>query len=283
MKPIFKTVAILGLGLIGGSIALEIKRKNLASKVIGVSRSLSNRRIALKRKAVDQAYPAIGDFLREADLVILATPVGTVISFLKKIQPFLNSKTLVTDVGSTKEEIVRFASKFKKLYFIGGHPIAGTEHSGMKAAELDLFKKKKWILTPTVSTPLTLRNRLCRLIRALGAQVVMIDAEKHDRIFAAVSHLPNLLAYTLSNTIEDLKNPQFAKFAGSSLREMTRVASSSPEMWRDISLSNRVELLRVIKQFETEMEKFKRILSRGEEGLLLKFFERGKRFREQLS
>lgn len=283
MKPIFKTVAIIGLGLIGGSIALEIKRKNLASKVIGVSRSVNNRRIALKRKAVDHAYPHLGDFLQEVDLVILATPVGTVISFLKKIQPFLNPKSLVTDVGSTKEEIVRFASKFKKLYFIGGHPIAGTEHSGMKAAELDLFKKKKWILTPTVSTPASLRNRLCRLIRAFGAQVVMIDAERHDRIFAAVSHLPNLLAYTLSNTIETLKNPQFAKFAGSSFRDMTRVASSSPEMWRDISLSNRVELLRVIKQFETEMEKFKRILSRGEEGLLLKFFERGKRFREQLS
>ncbi len=282
MKPVFKTVAIIGLGLIGGSIALEIKRKNLALKVIGVSRSLSNRRVALKRKAVDQAYPNLGDFLQEADLVILATPVGTVISFLKKIQPFLNPKVLVTDVGSTKEEIVRFASKFKKLYFIGGHPIAGTEHSGMKAAELDLFKKKKWILTPTVSTPASLRNRLCRLIRAFGSQIVMIDAERHDRIFAAVSHLPNLLAYTLSNTIETLKNPQFAKFAGSSFRDMTRVASSSPEMWRDISLSNRVELLRVIKQFETEIERFKRILNQGEEASLLKFFERGKKFREQI-
>ena len=224
MKPIFPTVVVIGLGLIGGSIALEIKKKNLSEKIIGVSRSRSNRQIALRRKAVDKTYSQIGCFIQQADLVILATPVGTIPSLLRAIQPFLKPKTLVTDVGSTKEEIVHFASKLKKICFIGGHPISGTEKSGMKAAELDLFKKKKWILTPTLSASVRLRAKLCRLIRAFGAQIVMMDPEKHDRIFAVVSHLPNVLAYTLANTIDSLRRPQFLNLAGPSLRDMTRVA-----------------------------------------------------------
>ncbi len=281
MKPLFPTVAIVGLGLMGGSIALELKKKKLASCVIGVSRSNVNRKSALKRRAVDEAHAQIGPFLARADLVVLATPVRTILPLLKECLPHLGKNTLVTDVGSAKGEIVREASKLSCL-FIGGHPIAGTERSGMDSATLDLFKKKKWILTPTSQVKATLRHRLMRLIRALGSEVLLMDPDEHDKIFAAVSHLPNLLAYTLMNSLCDFDRAKIRKMAGSSLLGMTRVASSPPEMWRDILLSNRVEVLRRIFRFEVELKKLKNALQAGDEKKIFKFLAWGKKLKDQL-
>jgi prephenate dehydrogenase len=276
MKPIFPNIVIIGLGLIGGSIALELKKRKLALQVIGVSRSEENRKEALRLKAVDQVYSKVGPFISQADLVVIATPVMKIIPLLHEMKKHLKKDALVTDVGSVKENIVREASQIKNCHLIGGHPIAGTERSGMKSAELNLFKNKKWILTPLASSSKTHLNKISRLIRALGAQVVFMDPSDHDRIFAAVSHLPNLIAYTLSNAVLSLQDPKIPKLSGSSLRDMTRVAASPPEMWRDICLTNQKELLRMIHRFEGELEKFKRAIEKGEERVLLKMFERGR-------
>ncbi len=281
MKPLFSHITIIGLGLIGGSIALEIKKKKLARHVVGVSTSLENRERALQLKAVDEAFASVGDFIEDSDLIIIATPVGLILPFLCQIKNHLKPDALVTDVGSVKGEIVREASRLKGLNFIGGHPIAGTEKSGMKAAQLNLFKKKKWILTPTSKVSAVLRKKLIRWIRALGSEVVLMDPAEHDRIFAAVSHLPNLLAYALTNTVESLQDPRLLKLAGSSFRDITRVASSSPKMWRDICISNRVEILRTLRRFETELARFKQSIENGLETNLLKSFERGKKFRDE--
>ncbi|MFO1519233.1 MAG: prephenate dehydrogenase/arogenate dehydrogenase family protein [bacterium] len=282
MKPLFPEVVIVGLGLIGGSLALELKKKKAALRVVGVSTSAENRDEALRRKAVDEAYAKPGDFLRRADLVVIATPVSKILPLLQQIKKFLKKGALVTDVGSVKGEIVRQASRLKDCQFIGGHPIAGTEKSGMKAAQLDLFQKRKWILTPTVRAQAGLRKKLIRWIRALGAEVVLMDPADHDRIFAAVSHLPNLLAYTLANAVESLKDPKALSLSGSSLRDMTRVAGSPPEMWRDICIENRVEVLRMVRRFESEFNKFKQAIEKGWEADLYQLFEKGKKFRDKL-
>jgi prephenate dehydrogenase len=283
MKPIFPHVSIIGLGLIGGSIALELKSRGLAAKVVGVATTEMNRALALRRKAVDEAYPAIGEFLTQTDLVVIATPVGKILPLLQQIQKHLKPSALITDVGSVKGEIVRESGKVKKLNFIGGHPIAGTEKSGMKSAELDLFRKKKWILTPTPRVKPALRKKLMRWVKALGAEVVIMDPAEHDRIFAAVSHLPNLLGYALANSVGSLDDPKALVLAGSSLRDMTRVAASPPEMWRDICIVNRLEILRMIRRFEAEFEKFNKAGDDGDEADLNRLFERGNRFREKLS
>src|SRR5262245_6175283 len=279
MRPFFPNVAIIGLGLIGGSIALELKRKHLAKKVVGVSRSRGNRREALRRKAVDEAFSRVGSFLSEADLVVLATPVNTVLSLLKEIRPFLKKEALVTDVGSVKAPIAGGGFKIFKSSFIGGHPIAGTEKSGMGAAQLGLFRGRKWILTPSAGTPRSSLTRLKGFVKALGAEVVEIDAQVHDRIFSAVSHLPNVLAYALANTVASLNDSKALRLAGGSLRDMTRLAESPPEMWRDISLANRDNVLRMIGRFEGELKKFRKALRKGGGKDLMRLFKNGREFK----
>ncbi|MBL7685500.1 MAG: prephenate dehydrogenase/arogenate dehydrogenase family protein, partial [Deltaproteobacteria bacterium] len=215
MKAIFSKVAIVGLGLIGGSLALEIKKRKMATQVFGISTSAENREEALRRHAVDEAFAKGGDFLSEVDLVVVATPVGKIVPILQQLKPFLKTDALVTDVGSVKSDIIRKASKIKGLNFIGGHPIAGTEKSGMKAAQLKLFQKKNWILTPTPKVNSDLRKKLIRWIEQLGAKVILMDPSEHDRIFAAVSHLPNLLGYSLANTVASFKESKMLGMAGS--------------------------------------------------------------------
>jgi prephenate dehydrogenase len=282
VKPLFQNIAIVGLGLIGGSIALELKRKKLSPRIIGISRSAENRREALKLKAVDAAYSRVGSFLSEADLVILAAPVKAILPLLKNLKGFLKKDAMVTDVGSVKGEIVRAASRMKGFHFIGGHPIAGTERSGMKAAERDLFRGRKWILTPAPGTSKPCLKRLTSLIENLGARVVLMDPGEHDRIFSAVSHLPNVVAYALANAVASLEDPDLPRFAGSSLRDMTRVAGSPPEMWRDICLSNREEILRRMRNFEGVFGRLRKAVEKGNPSGLFKFFDQGRRFRKKL-
>ncbi len=282
MRPLFRKVLIIGLGLIGGSIALKSRQEGLAERVVGISPSEEDCRLALKRKAVDQAFLKIEDHFLDSDLIILATPVKQILPILQQILPRVSKKTLITDVGSVKREIIQQVAKFRKIHFIGGHPIAGTEESGMKAAQSDLFVGRKWILVPAIQTPVALRNKLSRWVKKLGSEVLWMDAHEHDQIFAATSHLPHVISYSLANTYEGMPPARLLRVMGPSMRDMTRVASSSPEMWRDICLANQKEILRMVHRFEVELGKFKRILESGNEKELFKILERGKKIRGTL-
>lgn len=280
-NPLFNQIVVVGLGLIGGSLALEIKRHKLARKVVGVSRSKQNRKEALRRKAVDEVYPKLSSFVSEADLVILATPVESIIQLLREVKQWASPQALITDVGSSKLQIVNEAKKINLKQFVGGHPIAGTENSGMKSAELNLFKNKKWILTPS-GNPLGY-SKLKLLLKTVGAEVLEMPAQEHDQVLAAVSHLPNIIAYTLANTVgEKSRRAKNIRFAGSSLKGMTRVAASPGEMWRDVCLSNGKEISKSVADFQSQLKIFQKALTQKDSQKLLNFFELGKKFRNEL-
>lgn len=261
----------MGLGLIGGSIALEIKKHKLAQTVMGVSRSRKNQSEALRQAAVDEVYPAIGDFLKTVDLIILATPPRTILKLIDQIQPYLAEQTLVTDVGSTKATLVAHARRYPKMNFIGGHPIAGTEQSGMQAAQLELFSGKHWILTPDEKTSRGSLLGLKRFLAPLGCRLSVMSPEAHDKTFALLSHLPNLISFALSRTVHLQKNEVDLKLAGSGFKGMTRLAMSPPEMWRDIWIENRAELLKAVRLFEAELAGFKKLIRSQNEEALLEF------------
>lgn len=276
----FRKVVIVGLGLIGGSLALEFKRSKFAEQVIGVSRSVQNRKIALECGAVDEVYADIDSFIADADLIILAIPVTNIVESLKKLKSLISSTALVTDVGSTKKKIVDEARRLKMKQFVGGHPIAGTEKSGMLAAELDLFSGKKWILTPNEKNPAL--KKFKAFLKRIGAEIVEIKAELHDQIFASTSHVPNLLAYALAATCAQKKAREKITFAGSSLKGMTRVASSPPEMWRDICLTNSKEISAALKDLQKQISKMQKAIDSQNPKALMTLLEQGRRFRKLL-
>jgi prephenate dehydrogenase len=258
MKP-FRQISILGLGLIGGSIALDVKKLRLAKRVVGYNRSPARRHLAKKLRACDEVTGDPRAAVRGADLVILATPVQTMLPLAKKIAPALEANALITDVGSTKVLLVKNLSKvFKgRGNYIGSHPIAGTEHSGMESALPGLFKNHWWLLTPqarTASAKVAYR-RLENFIRALGAKPAPMSPEQHDRILAIVSHLPHMAAFALMETALNQSPGKALSFAGTSFRDFTRVASSSAQMWAEIAIENRGSLLPMLSQFERSLKK----------------------------
>ncbi len=287
-------VVIIGTGLIGASVGLNLVTRRMASQVIGVGRSAANLKTARQRKAVHKGltirrtsdlFKGKGaQALREADLILLATPVQTALEFVeaipKELIASLQPGAVITDVGSTKQSIVKAAARRIKgpVTFIGGHPIAGRSVTGAKAALRDLFKDRAVILTPTKAAPAVLR-KVKRLWEVQGARVTIMTAAKHDQLLAHISHLPQLAAYSLINGIGDAK--ELVKFAGSGFRDTTRIAGSDPVMWRDISLDNRAALLKAMGKFEKEWNELKKALKRGDSKRLMQLFERAKRKRDK--
>lgn len=282
MKPIFQKVAILGLGLIGGSLALELKRLGLAKSVVGYNRSPESRRVALKRKACDAVFDDPQEAVKDADLVVLALPVRTIPNVAKIIAPFLKKGAVVTDVGSSKASLnseLRRAVP-RHAIWIGGHPIAGTENTGMASAETGLFKGRWWILTPEGKQKA--EPRLVRLLKAIGAKVKSMPAAEHDRVVAAISHLPHMLAFSLVHLASKGKKDRALEFAGSSFRDATRVAASSADMWVDISLDNRPAILAALKDYEKLLKALSRDIQGGREKSLKSFFESAAKIRRKL-
>ncbi|MCE9625886.1 MAG: prephenate dehydrogenase/arogenate dehydrogenase family protein [Deltaproteobacteria bacterium] len=284
MKAVFKNVAILGLGLIGGSIALELKKRRLAQRVVGYNRSAPSRRAALRLGACDAVFEDSRQAVKDADLVILATPVRSIPELATQIAPYLKVGALVTDVGSTKAALVKAAAKAlpKHAVFIGGHPIAGTENTGMASAELDLFQNRWWVLTPPQGKKSQALSRLTRWVKDLGAKPVSMSPEAHDRILGAVSHLPHVLAYALIHAVAKDSGGKALKFAGRSFRDVTRIAASSPDMWVDIALDNRGPLLDWLKKYEKVLVGIRRGIAAGDAKKLRTFFAEGAGLRRKL-
>ncbi|MGZ8294971.1 MAG: prephenate dehydrogenase [Telluria sp.] len=240
-------VVIFGVGLIGGSFALALKAAGAAASIVGVGRSPEAMARALELGIVDEVAGSVADAMRGADLVLVAAPVAQTQAILASLLPYLEAHTVVTDAGSTKSDVVvaaRAVLKDRVGQFVPGHPIAGRESNGPDAAIADLYRGKKAVLTPLPENSAVVVERVASAWRACGALVHTLSPQEHDKVFAAVSHLPHLLAYAL---VDDIANKPHAgllfQYAASGFRDFTRIAGSSPEMWRDISLANREALL----------------------------------------
>lgn len=279
----FNTVAILGLGLIGGSLALDLKARRLCRRVVGYNRSAKGRAAAKRRKACDAVFARPEDAVVGADLVVLATPVRHIPKLARAIAPHLKAGAVVTDVGSTKEGLVKAVERAlpRSAVFIGGHPIAGTEHSGMDAAEKNLFAGRWWILTPGKKNAKA-AARLKALARGLGAKVAVLAPREHDRFLAAVSHLPHVAAFSLVDAVWGFQGGRAIRYAGGSFRDVTRVAASSPEMWTDIALENRTAILDLTARFQKSLSRLRALIARGDAAGLQAFFAAASRARKKL-
>lgn len=279
-------LVIIGVGLIGGSFALALRNAGLVKHIVGVGRSRQNLQCAVERGVIDEIATDMASALHNADLVFLAMPVGQTAQTMAQIAPHLHANTIITDAGSTKQDVIAAARHHLPLqnrhHFVPGHPIAGTEQSGAQAAQADLYVNKHVILTPLPETSTDGVEQVSQLWQACGAQVSIMPADEHDQVLAATSHLPHLLAFTMMNHLNhstvDLKN--LLRFAGSGLRDFTRIAGSSPEMWRDICLANRETLLRQIDGYQNELKALQDMLENNNSEALEKAFSQARSVRD---
>jgi prephenate dehydrogenase len=281
----FPKVAVVGVGLIGGSFALALKQAKLCGHVVGVGRGAANLMLAMERGVIDAVEPDAGRAAADADLVYVATPVSHFESVLLSIKPALKAGAIVTDGGSTKRDVVaaaRAALGAKIHQFVPAHPIAGAEKSGAGAASAGLFRGKRLVLAPIAENDEKDVQALVALWTAFGARVSRMTPEEHDSVFGAVSHLPHVLAYALVSDIAG--RPDAARlfgYAGAGFRDFTRIASSHPEMWRDICIANRDRLLQDIEKFTDELAKIEKMLQAGDAAALEALFSRARSARER--
>lgn len=280
-----RKVAIIGVGLIGGSLGLVLKEKGVAESVVGIDIDIENLRTAKRLGIVDE-YTTHLEGVRDAELVVLATPVCTIIDLAERIKGCLKRGSIVTDVGSVKGEIVSRVEPMmpEGVHFVGGHPIAGTENSGAGAAFSSLFKGKRCILTPTDHTDEEALRKVKELWKLAGSEVVMMDPRRHDRICAAISHLPHIVAYTLVNAVGDIDidEEDVLRYSAGGFRDFTRVALSPPQMWRDICLLNREEILNMLNLYEERLRSVRAMIERGDGEGLEAEFERSRKIKERM-
>jgi prephenate dehydrogenase len=275
--PEFGKVVVFGVGLIGGSFALGLKAAGQVEEIVGFGRSLATLTQALDLGIIDRVGANPGQEVSDADIVLIATPVGQMPEIMARIAPYLGPQTVVTDGGSTKEDVVAAAREhFGKQVgqFVPAHPIAGAEYSGAAAARADLYREKKVMLTPLPENSVLNVAKVRSAWEWCGAQVHELPPSEHDRVFAAVSHLPHLLSYALVHDLAMRENSeQLFSYAASGFRDFTRIAASHPEMWRDICLSNRVALLEELDRFRTQLDELRVALQEGDGAALEKTFD----------
>jgi prephenate dehydrogenase len=259
---------VIGVGLIGGSFALALKKARMVRQVVGVGRSRKNLKDALRLGVIDKAETDAAHAVVGADLVLVGAPVGQMPGIFARIAPFLSAHTVVTDAGSTKQDVINAARKHLGSHFpmfVPAHPIAGTEHSGAAAAFPELFRDRNLILLPQKET----KAAAVRLVRsawaACGANIVRLEAVEHDEIFGAVSHLPHVVAFALVNLLGQRRDAKrLLGFSGGGLRDTVRIAGSSPEMWRDICVANRGALVPLLDGYISELEAARASLAAGD-------------------
>ena len=279
-------VAILGLGLIGGSIGLALTQSRFAAKVTGYDMEASTRGLALQNGAVDEVFASPEEAVQEADLVIMAVPVRQIVPLAGRIMPFLLPGAVLSDVGSTKSEIVREMESMLPdgVYFVGGHPMAGSERGGIAAADRYLLENAFYIITPTARTNPGALKELRSLIEAVGARPVELDPQKHDVIVATVSHLPHLVAAVLVNvagaTNGDSK--QVLGLAAGGFRDTTRIASGDPNLWLDILLSNKNYVLEALDRFQQALAETARAIAGANEDAITGFLGQAQQLRREI-
>jgi prephenate dehydrogenase len=283
----FETVAIVGVGLLGGSLGLALRERQRARRVIAVARRLETVQRALELGAADEGCTDLRESVQAADLVVLCTPVLTMPALVERFAGSLKPGAVVTDVGSTKAVLCRELPRRLRpeTPFVGGHPMAGSERTGVEAARADLFVDATYLLTPAAETPPEAVDRLERWVRELGARPVRLDPEGHDRAVAGISHLPHVVAAALVSAVASgagADRERLRQLIAGGFKSTTRIAASSPEMWRDICLTNREALLETLSQFEAELAHFVRALQERDGDGLLAAFEQARGARADL-
>ena len=279
-------LTIIGVGLIGGSLARALRKGGHVREVMGYGRNLAHLQEAVGLGVIDYAAVTLKEAAREADLVVVAVPVGSIPEIFSELTPGLEDGTIVTDVGSVKVPVIKAAQAAlgaRFPFFVPGHPIAGTERSGVGASDADLFRRRRVILTPEPETDTAAAARVRTMWQATGAEVVTMTAEQHDYVLAASSHLPHMLAYALVEMVVRMDDHRaiFDNAAGG-FRDFTRIASSDPVMWRDICLANREVLVPLLRQYRNDLGTLIKAVEEGNGEVLLELFARAKRARDTL-
>ncbi|MDP2693315.1 MAG: prephenate dehydrogenase/arogenate dehydrogenase family protein [Gallionella sp.] len=282
-EPQFKKVIIFGVGLIGGSFALALRKANTVGEVVGFGRSETTLQQARQLGIIDRIGQDAAAEAADADLILLATPVGQMAEIMARIAPHLGAHTLITDGGSTKSDVVRAVYAQlggKAAQFVPAHPIAGAELSGAAAARADLYAGKKVVLTPLPENTPEAVARVQAAWQACGANIHRLTYAEHDAVFAAVSHLPHLLSFALVHDLAQRDNRDLLlSFAASGFRDFTRIAASSPEMWRDICLANREALLQELQLYIAELTQMSAALAAGDAARLEQTFRTARELR----
>lgn len=276
---IYERVALIGLGLIAGSMALAIRQKGLAREVVGTARSPETRKIAEDINLVDRVVETNVEAVEGADLVVLAIPVGAMASVAREIAPHLKSGATVTDVGSVKRHVIEAVSPHIPygVFFIPGHPVAGTEHSGPRSGFPELFHNRWCLLITDEHTDEAALLRLRQLWRGFGAYVDEMDADHHDLVLAVTSHAPHLIAYTMVGVADDLRrvtDSEVINYSAAGFRDFTRIAASDPTMWRDVFLTNKDATLEILGRFTEELFALQRAIRTGDGEHLFEYFTR---------
>ena len=281
---LFGKMTIIGVGLLGASLAKACKERDLVEEVAGYGRNRENLEKARALKIIDHCPADLAEAVKDADLIVLCTPVTTIIPLIQNMIARIRPGSLITDVGSVKEPIVKEAEKLvpKGVFFVGSHPIAGGENSGLEASTANLYQGAKCIVTPTDKTNNSALEKISALWQAVGMQIINLSAEEHDFVFGAVSHLPHIVVYALMNTLGSLRtqdNREVTAFSGAGLKDITRIASSDPVMWRDICLSNRNHSLDLIDRFQNKLDEIRSTIEKGDGQALKEEFIAANKYR----
>jgi len=283
MNISFRNIAIIGVGLMGGSFALSFKSHGLKGKITGIGRRKENLVKAKEQGIIDKYSLQPSEGVKNADLILLATPTGQFEKIIRNVRQDIKPGAIVTDVGSVKAKVVKTLEPLmpEGVSFVGGHPIAGRECSGINGATARLFEGARCIITPTSNTDKEALEKIIRLWEVLGCNVSLLTPEEHDMIFAAVSHLPHVVAYGLINAIMNIKD-DIIHYGGRGLRDMTRIALSPTELWQDICASNRENILKALQAFSSSISHIIKLIESSDWKGLEREFIRAKKARQIL-
>lgn len=284
-QQIIQRLCIIGVGLIGGSLARALKKAGVVGEVVGSGRDISHLEKAKDLGVIDRFEMDISLAVKDCDMVVLAVPLGAMQSVFEQIALVITDDMVITDVGSAKTSVVKSAqAAFKSIpdNFVPGHPIAGTEKNGVEASFAELYENRRIIITPLETSSSSAISKIRDMWQACGAEVVETTIEHHDEVLAATSHLPHMLAYSLVDTLAkmDAKNEIF-DFAAGGFRDFTRIASSDPDMWHDICISNKDALVKMIKMFSDDLLQLSKAIERNDSAYLKETFSRAKKVRDE--
>jgi prephenate dehydrogenase len=287
MAVIFRKMVVAGVGLICGSLALDMRRHKLVDEIIGYGRSEVGLRWAKKRGIIDSYFLREDEMPEDVNFLMIGTPVQTSVPLTAAFLPRLKAGCVISDVGSVKAEIVRGMDRVlpKNISFVPGHPIAGSEQWGARAAKPDLFLGRRMILTPTRKTDKAALKKVAMIWRKIGAKVELMDPEVHDRVLGLISHLPHVLVYALVNALEHSPVPgvDLKSYCAGGFKDFTRIASSRPELWRDICLMNRQALGQSLGDYINSLKQMRRWIAEGQGAFLEKEFARANEIRQKIA